>query len=274
MVDTTNRIQTILTAQDESQAAFQRAAANVKKLESAFADLGRQGRAHLQKLQLDERITAGMSRAAAAVRKSSADINTSLGSITTTGQRVLAFFGVFASTVGVGLFARSIVRNIGDTADELNKLNKQTGISIEDLSRLRFASRQLDTEFSAVAIGIARLSKSMFAAATEGGQLAELFSDLGVELRDESGLRAPLDAFLDLADAINKVEDPAARLAIAQKLLGRGAAELLPLLEGGSAAIKKFTDESDRLGATLSTQTVRVIDDLKDNTAALKDSLL
>src|SRR3990172_1513231 len=274
MVDTTNRIQTILTAQDESQAAFQRAAANVKKLEGAFADLGRQGRAHLQKLQLDERITAGMSRAAAAVRKSSADINTSLGSITTTGQRVLAFFGVFASTVGVGLFARSIVRNIGDTAAELNKLKKQIGISIEDLSRLRFASRQLDTEFSAVATGIARLSKSMFAAATEGGQLAELFSDLGVELRDESGLRAPLDAFLDLADAINKVEDPAARLAIAQKMLGRGAAELLPLLEGGSAAIKKFTDESDRLGATLSTQTVRAIDDLKDNTAALKDSLL
>jgi len=224
MVDTTNRIQTILTAEDRTKAAFR----------------GLQG---------------------------------NLRTVSTELKSFAASLGVLGG-VGIGATLGILVTNVARTANELNRLNKQTGIAVEDLSRLQFVAGQTDTEFSALTTGIARLSKSMFEAASGNRGLAELFTGLGVAVKDAEGnLRAPLDVLADLADSISRVEDPAARLAVAQKLLGLGAAELIPFLEGGSRQIKELADQSDRLGATISTETVKAVDDFSDNLGALKASL-
>src|SRR3990172_6599566 len=224
MVDTINRIQTILTAEDRTRAAFR----------------GLQG---------------------------------NLRTVGTELKSFAASLGVIGG-VGIGATFGVLVTNVARTANELNRLNKQTGIAVEDLSRLQFVAGQADTDFSALTTGITRLSKSMFEAAAGNRGLAELFTGLGIAVKDAEGdLRAQLDVLADLAGSINRVEDPAARLAIAQKLLGRGAAELIPFLEGGSRQIREFANQSDRLGATLSAETVKAVDQFSDNLTALKASL-
>lgn len=176
--------------------------------------------------------------------------------------------------LGTGAALGTLAANVFRVSDELNQLNKQTGIAVEDLSRLQFIAQQSDTEFSTLTTGITRLSRSMFDATNGSKDLSTLFSRLGVAVKDTEGnLRAPVDVLGDLADALSAIPDSATRAAVAQKLLGRAGAELLPFLAGGSKQIREFAQQSDRLGATLSGETVRAVDDFSDNMAALRASL-
>lgn len=192
------------------------------------------------------------------------------------GTQVAGLRTAFAAlgTVGGAAAFTNIVRNIAASAGEFKKVAAATKLSVEEVSKLSFVASQTDTELGSLAKGIARLSKSMFDSVNGNKELAQLFRALGVAVTDSSGnLRKPVDVLADLADALGRVKDPAAALAVQQKLLGKGAAELAPLLAEGGAAIKTFGEQAERLGATLDAETVNAIDQLGDNVSALSQAL-
>jgi len=68
-------------------------------------------------------------------------------------------------------------------------------------------------------------------------------------VRDASGkLKSGNEAFLEVADAVAKIQNPAERSAMAMKVFGRAGSEMLPMLEGGKEALKGYIDEARRLG--------------------------
>lgn len=192
------------------------------------------------------------------------------------GTQVAGLRSAFAAlgTVGGAAAFTNIVRKIATSAGEFKKVAAATKLSIEEVSKLSFVASQTDTSLGTLATGIARLSKSMFESVNGNKELAQLFRALGVAVTDTEGnLRKPVDVLADLADALGRVKDPAAALAVQQKLLGKGAADLAPLLAEGGAAIKTFGEQAEKLGATLDADTVNAIDQLGDNVSALSQAL-
>ncbi len=181
------------------------------------------------------------------------------------GVKVL-FAGLATAVAGIG-FGRLIKDSI-DTADALNKMAQRTGVSVESLSALQYGAKLSDVSVENLEMGLRFLAKTM-------GDGSDAFKTLGINTRESSGALRGTDAVLaDLADAFQKLPDGATKSALAMKLLGaRTGTELIPLLNGGSAGLREFTAEADRLGVTVSSKTARAAEELNDNITRLRTAL-
>lgn len=155
----------------------------------------------------------------------------------------------------IGAFPRAIKSAI-DHADALSKSAQKAGITTEALSRLAYAADFSDVSMESLTGGLQKLSKAMADAATNKTSSAALaFKALGVSVTDASGrLRGSDAVFSDLSDRFARMEDGATKTALAMQIFGKSGADMIPLLNGGSAELKRMADEADRLGITLSTK--------------------
>ncbi|HMM76139.1 MAG TPA: hypothetical protein PJ986_10555 [Gammaproteobacteria bacterium] len=176
-----------------------------------------------------------------------------------------AFAGAFV-VAGVVQGISRIGKAANETADQLVTLSKQTALSVEDLSRLRYFAGQNETSLESLAGAIKRLAVQQLEAAKGTKQQADLFAALGIEVRDAEGnLRAPLDVLLDLADVFEQLPDGATKTAVASRLLGKAAGpELAAALSQGKDAITATMEEADRLGITVKDEAAAAFDDLGD----------
>ena len=136
-----------------------------------------------------------------------------------------------------------------DTADNLSKLSQKTGISVESLSLLKPIAEQSGVSLEGLAKGMQKLATAMVEAAGGGKEQIEVFSRLGVSVKDAAGqLRPTEDVLLDLADAFAAMPDGAEKSALAVKLFGKSGVELIPFLNQGRAGIEELKQKYKELG--------------------------
>lgn len=163
-------------------------------------------------------------------------------------------------------FAVNMVRGLADSADKLDELSQRIGVSVEDLTRLQWAAKMSGASSETLTASLQKLSINMANSKDPANESAAAFSALGVDVTDANGsIRSQIDVLNDVADALAGYKDDANKTAIVVQLLGRSGAELIPMLNGGSRAIKDFSDESDRLGNTLSSNTSKAAAEFNDH---------
>lgn len=122
----------------------------------------------------------------------------------------------------------------GLTTDQLQNLQRAaglSGVSVEDMSH-----------------GIRILSREMFAAKNGTGDAGTSFQHLGIKIKNADGsLRSANDVLLDLADKFQKMPDGAEKTAEAMKVLGRGGAALIPVLNKGRDGIAEMAGQFPNL---------------------------
>jgi hypothetical protein len=161
--------------------------------------------------------------------------------------------GAATGLAAIAIGAAGIASHAAESASKMYDLSQQTGVSVETLSRFAFAAKQSGVDSGAMQLGLERLSKSAYAAATAPAGAANAYTRLGVAVRDAAGdLRPVQDIALDIADKFSKMPNGVAKTALAFQILGRSGAELIPFFNEGSAGLQKLMEMSDRLGATLS----------------------
>lgn len=174
----------------------------------------------------------------------------------------------------VGAIPRAIKASI-DHADALSKSAQKAGTTVEALSRLEYAAKLSDVSLESLTGGLQKLSKSMVEAAQNSNSSpAKAFAALGVAVKDSAGnLRDTDVVFAELAEKLSRVEDGALKTAIAQRVFGKSGAELIPLLNEGAAGLKKWADESDRTGNTITTKTAKAAEKFNDTLTRLSEIL-
>ena len=144
------------------------------------------------------------------------------------------------------LFAKNAI----DSADNLGKLSTRLGASTEALSQYQFVAQQTGVEFRTLTTAFQRSTRRISEAAAGTGEAKKALEELGLSAQALNQL-APDQQFELLADAIQKVEQPADRVRLAVKLFDSEGAALLQTMEGGSEAIRALRQEADGLGLTL-----------------------
>lgn len=151
-------------------------------------------------------------------------------------QRAFDTAGNALKAIGVGLsvgIAFDTVKTKIDSALRsaagLEDLAQRTGGTIEGLSRLSSIAQVSGTSTDTLATGLQRLAKSMVEAEQGGAGATAAFSVLGISTKNLAAQR-PEDVFIRVATELAKYEDNATKTAVAQQLLGKSGANLLPVM--------------------------------------------
>ena len=171
---------------------------------------------------------------------------------------------------GIGLLIKQSLSSI----DNLGKMSKVLGIATKDLQAMRLASAIGGVELQTFAKASRQVSKGVFDFLVKGtGEALDGFKALGISQADLLPIQNDTMAIMGLiADKLQELPDGTMKTAIAYKLLGGRATELLPALEGGSAQMQKFREEAELFGNNLSRQTIKNVENFNDSVTRLKFS--
>jgi len=181
--------------------------------------------------------------------------------------------GVAALAIGataVGLGAAAI-----NSADELQKLSDQTGLSAERLQELQYAGNNLGVELETITGAQAKLTKAMAGAKDGTGAQAEAFAALGISVTDSNGnLRDAKVVMAEAFTALNNVGNETERDALAMQIFGKSAMELNPLIKAGGEELNRLSAEAQNNGSVMSDEAVAGLDAFGDTLDNLKTSIL
>lgn len=181
-----------------------------------------------------------------------------------------------------GFLALEGVHIVREFAHEMMELGSNTehaatrlGITTKRVQELRYAAKQTDVEAGNLDNGLRFLQVSAAAAASGGKAQAAVYRELGVAVKDSSGRIKGTDVlFEEVADGIEKITDPAKRSAAAQKIFGRGAAALIPLLAEGGKGIRAYREEAESLGGGFSEDALKASAELEHQVKRFDFALL
>jgi len=187
--------------------------------------------------------------------------------------------GLSTAAAGVAAFIKvtkelyELTKQAAAEADALLTRSAQTGLSTDLLQQLDYAQNFLD--FDGLDKSLQRLTQSIGSATNASSKQAKAFKELGVEIYDENGkLRDNYEVFLDVIDALGRVENETQRDILANLLFSKSYAELKPLIAAGSEELKKYTDRAEEMAYVISEKDVRALgrldDAIQENQTALK----
>lgn len=172
--------------------------------------------------------------------------------------------------VVAGGAAAVAIKSAIDEMDRTSKSAQKIGIATEALSALEYAAKLADVSAESLQTGMTKLIKTQADAARGSKQQADLFQRLGIAYKETDGtLRAGDKVLADLADRFASMPDGAEKTAIAVELLGRSGANMIPLLNGGSQALRTAGDEARAFGLVVSTEAGRAAEEFNDNLTRL-----
>lgn len=188
----------------------------------------------------------------------------------------VASMGLAAAGIGAAIKVTKelydITRQAAAEADALLTRSAQTGLSTDLLQQLDYAQNFLD--FDGLDRSLQNLTRSMGNATSESTRQAQAFKELGVEIYDENGkLRDNYAVFLDVIDALGDMDNKTRADIIANQLFGKSYADLKPLIEAGSGALKQYTERAQEMGYVIDREVVerlgRFDDALQENKTAV-----
>ena len=151
--------------------------------------------------------------------------------------------GLSAAAAGVVASLGAISYKAGTAADDLNTMSKVTGIGTDELQKYSYAADLVDVSVESIAKSNKKLAKNAYEAANGSKSQKEAFDALGVSVTDSNGeLRDSEDIFQDVISALGQMSNETERDALAQKLMGKSASELNPLIEDGGETYKMVAD--------------------------------
>lgn len=174
--------------------------------------------------------------------------------------------------VGIGVAAISnLARSAFDMASALSESAEKVGVSVEALQELRFAAQQTGVSEDQLAAALNRLNKSMGELQLGKKGAVDAFAEIGLAADDLKG-KAPEEALRIIADALNKLPDVQQRVAVGSQIMGKGFSQLLPLINGGSAALNSYSEEARKNGI-ITAEEARQLDAMADSWERIKVKL-
>ena len=169
--------------------------------------------------------------------------------------------GPFLALAGsVGFSLQQSVTSFASTGDALDKMSQRIGITAEQLQEFSYAATHAGAAPEDLEDALKDLGEHMAEIANgidTSSDAFTLFQKLGIEMKDAAGNMRPVEqVFLDLADAIQRNEDPALRAKMAMATMGDSGRKLIPMLAGGSDGLKQMAAQARDLGLVMSNDAV------------------
>jgi hypothetical protein len=181
-----------------------------------------------------------------------------------------------AAFVGLGVaVGASMVKILNDTAkagDEVAKAATRVNMSTKAFSALKHAAELSGASIVNLENGLKFMQKSMVGAAEGNKNLSDAFNMLGLNAQKLMNME-PEQAMMNIADALNSVDNNAKRTELAMSIFGAKAGPMLsPMLSQGTAGIQEMMQEAERLGIVFDSKSGKAAEAYTDAMTRLKAS--
>lgn len=174
-----------------------------------------------------------------------------------------AGIAAFGATAGVAL-GKSI-SDVSKYGDHVDKMSQKIGFSAEGFQKWDYVLNRAGTSIDSMA----PVMKTLSNAAVSN---SDAFQKLGIS-QEEVANMSQEELFGRTIQALSGMEEGAERTALASKLLGRGASELAPLINGGTEAIEEQMKMAEEYGMVMSDEGVKASADFVDAQTTLQGTL-
>ncbi|QDP47969.1 MAG: hypothetical protein Tp1100SUR763771_22 [Prokaryotic dsDNA virus sp.] len=176
------------------------------------------------------------------------------------GKLVLGLGGLAAALVVV--FRKSF-----NFIDTLGKTALRTGITTKTLQAFQLAAIESGSSIEQTQKGLVKFARSIGDAGSGLKTQADIFKDLGVEIKNSDGtLRSFDDILMDTADGVQNLGSDMERTRVLANLFGRAGAMMSEVFRNGSQGLEEFIERAQKLGIVLDQNTI-------DKTQKFNDSL-
>lgn len=169
-----------------------------------------------------------------------------------------------AAGLAAGLIGNAI--NAGKTADEINTLSKQYGISTDEIQKMMYAEKLVDVDMQSMLGSINKVTKAM-------GQENSALTKLNVNTTNADGsMRDATDVWYDALEALSQVENETERDQLAMDLFGKSASDLAGIVDDGGASLRAFGQEAEDAGLILDGDALDSANEFNDGMTRLKET--
>lgn len=181
--------------------------------------------------------------------------------VTDVGKKLAPVSGA-AAAIGGGLV--KLGYDAITSADELATLSKQTGISTDELQKMKYASDLVDVSVDDITTALRKMKAKM-------DPSNESFKKLHVSVTNADGsMRDAVDVFYDSLDALSQIQNETERDQAAMELFGKSADSLAGIIDDGGEALKGYGEEAENLGLILDEDTISSLNDTNDAVDKMK----
>ena len=162
------------------------------------------------------------------------------------GSAAMGFLGAFSVERLAGFVEAQI-----DVIDHSDRMAQALGAPVDIIEGLGSAAFvKAGIEADAFNGDLERMTKNIADLAIKGGSAEKMLEKFGINANQLHGLRVD-EQFLAIAEAISKISNRSDAAAASVALFGRSGAELLPVFEGGAAAIERSVEDARSMGTAL-----------------------
>ena len=193
-----------------------------------------------------------------------------VGGAAATASKGVAGIGLAAA--GAAAAIAVLVSKSYDAVDAIGKTATQTGIATDTLQAFHLAARESGTSIEGANTALIKFARTIGDADKGLKTQADIFKDLGVELRDTEGRMRSFDNILeDTAKGITELGSQSERASALANLFGRQGVILTGAITDLSEnGIKKFIDRAKELGIVLSEKVIRRTEEFNDAIGVIK----
>lgn len=171
-----------------------------------------------------------------------------------------------AAGVVAGLGGAAI--NAAKTADDLNTLAKQSGLTTEEIQKFQYAADIVDVSADDIISAQTKLIRSM---TSTSEATTSAFAAIGVSTTNLDGsLRSSNEVFYEVLEGLAAIPNETERDALAMDIFGKSASQLAGIIDDGGAALKDLGDQASELGVILDQETLDSLNAVNDQLDTLK----
>lgn len=168
---------------------------------------------------------------------------------------------VTIATAAVTAFAAGTVyamKKAAEYGDRIDKMSQKIGMSRKSFQEWDYIMSQNGGNVETLQMGFKTLVTQIEGVQKGSKDSIKAFQALGVSVKDNNGnFRVADDVFNDVIRKLQQVKDPTQKMILANRLFGRSAAELRPLLNQEASAIDELREKANKMGLILSEQDVK-----------------
>jgi len=189
-------------------------------------------------------------------------LNNKMQNLAPTSVKVLGAVGKLTKSF-VGLVGASGALTMGIKAaaaygDRIDKMSQKIGMGQKAFQEWDYIMSQNGGSVETLQMGFKTLTTQIEGVQKGSKDSIKAFRDLGVSVKDSNGkFRNQDDIFNDVVRALQKIQNPTKKAMLANRLFGRSAAELRPLLNQEADAIDGLRAKANKLGLIMSPEDVK-----------------